>query len=240
MGGPTTEPDRSVVRSLPLAVLLAASHAETRTWSRGEGSDQRFGLELLRRAIAAEDPMAWQAFVEQHTNFVLAHIHRNAAHAEVAEDDRFWVDRTFQRFAGAITPARLDQFQHVGAALRYLAMCAQSVLLDELRRRRRRQHTSLEALSESIPARVDVEQAVIATAAAQEVWGTIVGELQDESEQLVARLSFLYGYKPGEIHAQHRDRFSSIGEVYRTKRRLLERLRRSPRLLRLQAGTVRY
>jgi hypothetical protein len=228
-------PNGTAPSYLPLAELAAACQAETRKFLRDEPHDDVFALELLSRAVRAGDDSAWEAFVAQYSGLVLAQIRRHPPHSATAEDDTFWINRTFQRFAEAVTADRLDLFPSMAAVLRYLQMCAHSVLMDQERARRRWPHTSLEPLRDTLEAGHDVERSVVGRLAAQELWDAVIQELPDASERLIACLSFKGGYKPAEIHARHSDRFPNIADVYRIKRNVLVRLRRSPRLQCLRA-----
>jgi DNA-directed RNA polymerase specialized sigma24 family protein len=192
--------------------------------------DEAAGLELVSRAIRDGDDDAWQAFVREYRRLVLAHIRRFPSYAFVCEDDDYWVNRTFQRFAQAVPPERLDRFPTLAALLGYLKLCAQSALLDEVRARRARPHVSLEQLSEGAEASAGFEETVVQRLSAQELWDAVMQALPNESDRLIVSLSFKDGCKPGEIHAQHRDRFPSVADVYRTKRNIVERLRRDSRL----------
>lgn len=187
-------------------------------------------LELVSRAIRNGDDAAWQAFVSEYSRLVLAHIRRLPSYAFVCEDDDYWLNRTFQRFAQAVRPERLDQFPTLAALLGYLKLCAQSALLDEMRVRRARPTVSLEQLSEAAEAHVGFEESVVQRLSAQELWDAVMQALPNEADRLIVRLSFRDGCKPGEIHARHRDRFPSVADVYRTKRNVVERLRRDARL----------
>ena len=57
-------------------------------------------------------------------------------------------------------------------------------------------------------------------------------ELLDQAERLVARLCLVLDLKPREVYERHPDRFADVADVYRVKRNLLERLRRSPAIRR--------
>src|SRR5437588_704707 len=148
------------------------------------------------------------------------------------EDDEFWLNRTFQRFAQAVGPDGLDRFPSLAAVLGYLKMCAYCTVLDELRTRRRHQHVSLDLLADSVDTGADLEHSVVDRLTAHELWNAAMRALPDETDRLVFRLSFKYGWKPQEIHEKYGDRFLSVADVYRTKRKLLERLRRDPQLRR--------
>ncbi|TME89578.1 MAG: sigma-70 family RNA polymerase sigma factor [Chloroflexi bacterium] len=192
-------------------------------------------LELVSRAIRDGDDGAWQTFVGEYSRLVLAHIRRFPSYAFVCEDDDYWLNRTFQRFAQAVRPERLDRFPNLAALLGYLKLCAQSTLLDEVRARRARPHVSLEQLSEAAEAGVGFEESVVQRLTAQELWDAVMQALPNESDRLIVSLSFRDGCKPCEIHAQHSDRFPSVADVYRTKRNVVERLRRDSRLRALVA-----
>jgi hypothetical protein len=60
-----------------------------------------------------------------------------------------------------------------------------------------------------------------------DLWKAIDRELRTDTERLVVRLSFAAGLSPREIKALHPELFPDISEVYRLKRNLIERLRRS-------------
>jgi hypothetical protein len=217
-------------RYQPQAAVTATCGTRTSRSGHGELHDETAALELLSRAVRSRDGAAWEAFVGQYKGLVLSWVRGHPAYATVSEADSFWLDRTFQRFANAVGPDRLDLFPSLAAALQYLKMCAHSVLVDEARSRGRGRHVSLELLDDYVAAPVDVEGSVVGNLAARELWAAVLRELPDESERLIARLSFRYGYKPAQIQARHGHLFPSVDDVYRTKRNLLERLRRSPRL----------
>jgi hypothetical protein len=64
--------------------------------------------------------------------------------------------------------------------------------------------------------------------AGEQWWETVLRELHGESEQVVAFLSFARDLKPSEIFERHPRLYESVDDVYRIKRNLIERLRRSP------------
>jgi hypothetical protein len=189
-------------------------------------------LQLLARALRGDDCADWPAFVRQYSGIVMSHIRRHAPETVAGEDDEFWLNRTFQRFAQAVGPDGLDRFPSLAAVLGYLKMCAYCTVLDELRMRRRHQHVSLDLLADSVDTGADLEHSVVDRLTAHELWDAAMRALPDETDRLVFRLSFKYGWKPQEIHEKYGDRFLSVADVYRTKRKLLERLRRDPQLRR--------
>ena len=218
------------LRDVPLDELRAEAQAQERSFTRGESSDDAAGLELFRRAVVDRDTAAWAAVVEIYRGLLLAQAGRRAVRGLVTEDDGFCVDRAFQRFWMATNRRQQQQFDDLASILKYLKMCLGSVLLDEARARRRQACVSIDDISPDTWVAADPAAEVLANAARQELWTTIDAELRDANERLLARLSFVSGLSPREIIARHPDRFQDVFDVYRTKRTMIERLRRSPRL----------
>ena len=59
------------------------------------------------------------------------------------------------------------------------------------------------------------------------MWEAIARELQNEAEETVVHLSFARDLKPAEIFERHPELFASVEDVYRIRRNVLDRLRRS-------------
>jgi DNA-directed RNA polymerase specialized sigma subunit len=100
--------------------------------------------------------------------------------------------------------------------------------MDEIRARRAAPMNSLEDVPETAPAQTDSERSVVGKLAGEELWTAITAELQDESEHVVAHLSFRRDLKPSEIFDRHPHLYVSVADVYRIKRNVIERLRRNP------------
>jgi DNA-directed RNA polymerase specialized sigma24 family protein len=197
----------------------------------GQQPPDHDAIELIRRAIRDHDQDAWASLLSLYRPVVLASLRRHAASTVASEGEDYWVNRAFERFWSAITADRLDQFPSLGSLLRYLQLCAHSVILDELRARRRAPCASLNEAAEDLAAPLGAEDAVLDRLSAGELWRTITAEARDEPERLVAYLSLVRDLKPGQIHTLHPEHFASPVDVYRVKRNLLERLRRHPGVL---------
>ena len=96
-----------------------------------------------------------------------------------------------------------------------------------MRARKAASVTSLDELSETAPAPNNAERSALGKLAGEQLWETILRELQDEGEQVVAYLSFARDLKPAEIFQRHPRLYESVADVYRVKRNVIERLRRS-------------
>ena len=217
----------SDLRDMPLQRLRAEAQAQERRYARGEPSEDAAGLELFRRAIDERDEIAWHAVVEVYRGLLVAQVGRKLVRNLVVEDDGFCVDRAFQRFWRATRARGIHEFQDLASILKYLKMCLASVLLDEARARRRQACVSIDDLSPEAYVSTDPSAEVVANIAQVELWNAIDRELRNDAERLVVRLSFAAGLSPREIRALHPDQFPDVSEVYRLKRNLIERLRRS-------------
>jgi hypothetical protein len=218
----------SEVRDLPLHELRSEAAALEQSHARGHARDDRAGLELFRRAIAERDEAARHAVVELYRGVLIAQAGRHVLRSLVTEDDGFCVDRAFERFWCATRSGRIQQFDDLASILKYLKLCLGSVLLDEARARRRRRWLSVDEVSTGGCVSADSAVQVIGRLAVRELWQAISRELTDPNERLIAHLTFVAGLSPREILTRHPDKFENASDVYRTKRNMVERLRRSP------------
>jgi hypothetical protein len=214
-------------RELPLRELAARCREETLRFLRGEPRDDAYCFEVFERAVALRDDDAWEAIMIQYRGIVLAYVGQHAAPAILREPDDYWVNRAFQRFWTAVGPERFGQFADLAGLLKYLKLCVHSEVMDEMRARKTASVTSLDELSETAPAPNNAERSALGKLAGEQLWETILRELQDEGEQVVAYLSFARDLKPAEIFQRHPRLYDSVADVYRVKRNVIERLRRS-------------
>jgi hypothetical protein len=217
----------------PLEELCQEARLQEQNFVSGSPSDDAAGVELFRRAIAERDEEAWAAVIDLYRGLLLAQTGRQVVRGLVDEDDGFCVDRAFQRFWQATRSGRMHEFSDLASILKYLKMCLGSVLLDEARARRRRPAASLDDVPPETRVSADPAATVIGHIARRELWQVIYHELRDQSERRIAELSFVAGLTPREIRARHPDCFADVADVYRIKRTLIERLRRSPAIQRL-------
>jgi DNA-directed RNA polymerase specialized sigma24 family protein len=218
------------LRSVSLESLCAEVRIQEANFVSGEVSDDAAGVELFRRAIAEHDEAAWAAVIAAYRGLLIAQASRQVMRRLVDEDDGFCVDRAFQRFWVATRSGHVHEFGDLASILKYLKMCLWSVLLDEARKRKRTASISIDDVPPAAQMSADPSAVVTSRLAQRELWQTIDRELRTESERLVARLSFIAGLTPREIQARHADRFAAVSEVYRLKRNVIDRLRRSQAL----------
>lgn len=181
-----------------------------------------YAFELFRRAIQERNELAWQALIDQYSGLICAWVRQHPAAGRDSDVGEL-VSGAFERFWAAVGPDRWPQFPNLASLLRYLKMCAHSVVIDDLRFRQRAPTVPLEYLTSTTTD-------MLGDVAATDLWNAIVRQLPDESDRLVIYLSVVRDMTPGDIQKQCRQRFASVADVYRVKRNALDRLRRSPDL----------
>ena len=206
--------------------MLATSAVTSQQHSWVPVTANTSALDLFRRAICERDEQAWAIIVEQYSGTVMSAIRRHPAWRQSHEDDIYWINRSFQRFWTALGPERFEHFTDLPAIIRYLRMCAVSVLLDDLRSAHRRPSVSMDATTPESAVEADHWDAITDRLDAATLWAAVFDALADDTERMVARLSFIRGASPREIFARHNDRFNTVDDVYRVKRNLVQRLRR--------------
>jgi hypothetical protein len=216
------------LQDVSVAELGRRCREETLRFLRGEPREDAYCFEVFARAVVQRQDDAWAAIVAQYRGIVLAYVAQHAAAAMIREPDDYWVNRAFQRFWSAVGPERFGQFPDLAALLKYLKLCVHSVLMDEIRARRAAPTNSLDEIPETAPSATDAERSVVGKLAGEQLWSAISAELQGEAEQVVAYLSFTRDLKPSEIFERYQRLYASVADVYRIKRNVIERLRRSP------------
>jgi DNA-directed RNA polymerase specialized sigma24 family protein len=212
---------------------LAQSCAEeTNKFLKQAASNDSFCLELFRRAIVNRDDDAWGSIYQQYAPLVLTWVtqHQSATPILGQEGSGPLVNAAFAKFYQALTPAKMEHFVSLAAILKYLKMCVHSVVADEVRSRQMRQfEETLDTITQE-PTSDDPADDVVANISAQHLWQIIEEELNSEDERIVIYQAYVQGMKPSEICTLNRQLFPTVDDVYRIKRNVLERLRRSRRL----------
>jgi hypothetical protein len=216
---------------MSLTMLAECCAQEINKYRHNEPSDERYSLEIFRRAVILRDQDAWavlQRYFAEHVRLWFArHACREAALRHESEQD--YIDHTFGRFWQAVSEQALT-FTSLGGALRYLRMCLHCSIMDTLRAYA---HARLEALpEEGHPNEPRVEDAYNES----ELWETICSLLTNQRERRVAYLHFHCNLKPREIIRYCSSEFSSEEEIYRLKRNIMERLMRNMDKIRRRLG----
>src|SRR6266849_8684188 len=212
--------------------LARCCSEETNKFLKQSVSNDRYCLELFRRAISKRDEDAWACIYQQYAPLVLTWVNQHQSATSLLGQDGCapLVNAAFAKFSQALTPAKMGNFDSLAAVLKYLKMCVHSVIADEVRARQARQFEEALELMEHEPATDDPADSVISNLSAQGLWQVIQEELNGEDERVLIYLAYIHGMKPSEISSQNRRLFPTVDDVYRIKRNVLERLRRNRRL----------
>lgn len=192
--------------------------------------------ELFRRAIVDRNSYAWEKIYQNYQPLAASWARRHNGLQDVDEEVDYFVNGAFDKMWSAMDAEKFKNSKDVADLLRYLKMCVHSVIVDHARAGHTRT-LSLEAFAhlpdQDLPS---IEKRVTDQIEGERLWQTAVDLTHDEKEAIVLQFSFVYGFKPSEIYATYPDRFDSMDEIYRTKRNLLNRLRRNPIMQQFGSG----
>ncbi|MDQ6661912.1 MAG: hypothetical protein M3Z24_13240 [Chloroflexota bacterium] len=215
-------------RDLNLSSLAECCSREIQKYSRKEPHDDQYCLEIFRRAMLQHDGLAWELvqrrFGEMVVGWIRRHPSRETIYAYDSEEN--YVAQTFARFWMATVHNQELEFATLAAALRYLHATLNGVILDKLRAYSRSKESPLpDPGFAGEPAATEYDDG-------SELWTAIKGMLPDKREQRAAFLLYHCGLKPREIVERCAQEFSTVQEVYRLRRNILERLTRNKERLR--------
>lgn len=212
--------------------LHRLSLQETARYYRNEPHDDRYSFELFRRAICGHDDAAWESLYGIYGNQVIAWCRRAGA-AEADCDDL--AAAAWEKFWHSYGAEALLRAHGTPAALRYLMMCANCAVIDDARKRQLTvpldeafHHLLIEESIGLLGCLGDLENS--------ELWAFVQSQLRSEAERVYLCLAFEQDLKSREIQARRQDIFPTVEDVYRTRRTLLDRLRRIDFLQRWYAG----
>lgn len=220
------------IELLSVTELAHRCSEETNKFLKQKVSNDRFCLELFRRAIIKRDDFAWTSIYQQYAPLVLTWVtqHQSVALILTQDGGAPLVNASFAKFSQALTPVKMGNFDSLAALLKYLKMCVHSVVADEVRVRQSRQYEDTLDSIEQEPASDDPADDVVSHLSAQDLWRIILEEVPADDERILIYAAYVHGMKPSEISSQHPHIFATVDEVYRIKRNVLERLRRNRRL----------
>jgi hypothetical protein len=219
----TTQHGPTMIEMLSLPELVHRCKEETARYRRREPYSDCYGFELFRRAVVHRDDDAWIAIFAQYGDVVRYWL-RSAP-----DEGNEGVTAAFERFWRAVDAAQFGHFDSLAAVLQYLKRCALGVRIDRARAVHAHPYeVALDTVVDALPATEHLEESVAAQEDAARFWQVLDQCLTSERERVVFYLSYTMGLTPCEICARQSTHFSDVGEVYRIKRHMLDRLRRSP------------
>ncbi len=207
---------------MSLEALAGRSLFEVRKFRCKESGDERYCLELLRRALIEQNEAAWSIVYSQWQESVRRWFRANANYTTALryDEEQAYIDDTFKRFWQSVKGQQLE-LSSLAAMLRYLRLCLNSVIIDTLRAYARKQ---VQPLPEpDSPEDPGVEDSYHES----EWWPIIENILVDQQERRVIYLLYHCGLKAKEIMRHCPGEFANEREIYRLRRNGLDRLKRN-------------
>lgn len=217
------------LQSLTLAGVRHRCAQETDRFFSRQEHDPRFCFELFRRAILQRDDLAWEFVYAQYRPLAARWIERHPALFLTGEEAQFFLNRAFEKMWRGLTPEKFATFDDLKSILRYLQMCAHSVVIDFLRRKEQKalQDSVDEADQVLESGETAVEDQLTIEMEKQNLWDWLEAQFNDEKERLAIYGIFVLGLKPSEVVGEYGRVFQDVKEVYRAKENVIARLRRS-------------
>jgi hypothetical protein len=185
-------------------------------------------LELFQRALGQNDVRAWELLQRRFSGMMRRWLRRHPQRERASryESEENYIALGFERFWYATACKGQVQFGTLASALDYLRASLNSVVLDTLRA-----HARLDVIPLPEPGHPN-EPGEEDQHDPHEMWEVIQSLLPDEREQRVAYLFYYCGLKPRQIIRFCPQEWSSVQEIYRVRRRIIERFVRSASTLR--------
>ncbi len=206
---------------LAVSALAVRCQAEAEQFHTGQTHDDRYAIEIFRRAIVERDEPAFEAAYQIYHGQVSAWCRRSGADEEDLEE---FVNATWGKFWIHFTEAKLQAAGSLAGILTYLKLCARSVTLDA--ERRSIPMTGLDAAEQVATPEPAPDEHCINAEQRETLWRIVERHLNTEQERTLVRLTYQLGLRPADIHTARPDLFPEVTGVYRMLRNVLDRLRR--------------
>ncbi len=220
-----------VLDQTALSALADECASQLQRRRRKEPSDDRYCLEILRRALVQQVDQAWsmvqRCFSEIIRVWLRSHPGSDVALRHDAEEN--YIAQTFSRFWYATRNQQVE-FNSLNSALSYLHATLNGIIMDTMRVHFRSVEVPLPD-----PGFPD-EPAVEEHEDGHQLWENIQGLLPDERERRLLYLLYYCGLKPREIARRFSQEFGDVKEIYRLNQNIVERLRRNRDRLRWLLG----
>jgi hypothetical protein len=211
-------------RVLGVYEVCARFRDETAQYLRGESESDQYNQEVIRRAVVERDEVCWEQLYGVYHDQVLYWCRQ--AGARWIDDPEEMVALTWEKFWRCYTPEKFAASPGAGGALRYLKMCARSVVVDAARRRAALQRLGTEG-HQHAAAVLAPDEELAGIDARDRFWAIVESCLRDDRERALMRLMFELGLRSADVQACRPELFPTVADVYRTTRNILDRLRRN-------------
>ena len=218
---------------MKLTTLAELCKYELKLYRCNESTNDRYCLELFRRAVVEHTDQAWsllqECFSETVRSWIRSHPNRDVALLHDSEEN--FIAQTFSRFWYAMHYQHVE-FSTLCAALRYLRATLNGILIDTVRL-----HLRLQSREVSLPEPNSSKEPVAEEPVESEnIWKSIESLLSGDREKRIMYLLYCCGLKPREIVIRCSKEFDDVKEIYRLNHNIVERLRRNKDQLRYILG----
>jgi len=240
----TQSNDMPLLAEMTVEQLQQPCLQETRRFINKQPHDPRFCLELLRRALTANNAQAWYVIYHHYQPQVGKWVQARLAFAVSTSELQTLVDDAFLKWHGTFrrNPEKFADYPNLAALLGLLRLCAERVVQDFVGKRG--QETVLfplngadtdEVIEDMHGARrpfstqsIDLLSILYSRSLVDEKLSALLRSLlRDEKEWVAATALFLEGQKPRELYDAYPHLFSSVDEVNTIRERLKMRLSRN-------------
>ncbi len=212
---------------IKLTTLADLCTDELRRYRCNEPADDRYFVELLRRAIVEHSDHArsllQQCLSETIRTWIRSHPNGDLTLLHVSEEN--FIAQTFSRFWYAVHDQHVE-FTTLSLALRYLRATLNGILIDTQRLQLRGVSLPKPGCSGELAAEEPID--------AQ--WKIIESLLFDARERRIAYLLYFCGLKPREIVIRCPKEFDDVKEIYHLRHTIVEQLQRNRGRLRHVLG----
>jgi hypothetical protein len=214
-----------------LPALADRCSKELQRHRRKEPADDRYCLEILRRAIVQQVDLAW-SMVQQcfgQAVRIWLHSHPSSDIALLHDTEENYTAQTFSRFWYAMRAQKLE-FATLSSALCYLHATLNGIIMDTTRVHFRSVEVPLP--DPGFPNEPVAEE----SQDGRVLWESIQSLIPDKAERRLIYLLYFCGLKPREIVSRLPNEFADVKTIYRLNQNIIDRLRRNRDQLRWLLG----
>lgn len=216
-------PDMLPLRDMSAVELADRCMDEIKRFQCGEPSNDLYGIELFGRALKQLDPLAWETVQQRFSDMMYGWIYQHPMRYVACrfDSEENYIAQAFARFWQATAGNPKIEFTTLAAILRYLRASLNGTIIDTLRAYSRPREMPLPE-PDAAEGLFGEEQDD-----GRELWEAIQSVLPNKRQQRVAYLLFHCHLKPRQVVQFCPDEFSDVGEIYRMRRNIFERLLRN-------------
>jgi hypothetical protein len=206
---------------ITLTTLADLCIDEIARYRSNELANDRYCLELLRRAVVEQTDQAWSLFQQCMSGTIRAWMQSHPNHEVHRDSEEKLMARTFSHFWYAVHDQHVE-FTTLPVLMCYLRATLNGILIDT-----RRSHWRLQREA-SLPGSACSEQlAAEEPVDAQKIWKVMESLLSDARERRIAYLLYFCGLKPMEIVIRCPKEFDDVKEIYHLRCTIVEKLRQN-------------